>query len=71
MFTDYRCNEQIAISPIRLIGADDKYVGLVPTADALRMAREAGLNLVEGAPNAHPPFCRIMDFCRWLDEHRS
>jgi len=40
-------------------------VGIVSTADALRMSREAGLDLVEVAPNARPPVCRIMDYGKW------
>jgi translation initiation factor IF-3 len=40
-------------------------VGIVPTAEALRMARETGLDLVEVAPNARPPVCKILDFGKW------
>ena len=40
-------------------------VGIVPTAEALRMAREAQLDLVEVAPNARPPVCKILDFGKW------
>lgn len=40
-------------------------VGIVPTAEALRLAREAGLDLVEVAPNARPPVCKILDFGKW------
>lgn len=40
-------------------------MGIVSTADALRMSREAGLDLVEVAPNARPPVCRIMDYGKW------
>jgi translation initiation factor IF-3 len=55
-------NEQIRISPIRLIGAQGEQLGLVPTAQALEMAREAGLDLVEVAPTERPPVCKIMDY---------
>jgi translation initiation factor IF-3 len=55
-------NEQIRISPIRLIGAEGEAHGIVPTAQALEMAREAGLDLVEVAANERPPVCKIMDF---------
>jgi translation initiation factor IF-3 len=51
-----------------LIGADGDNVGVVPVEDARRMAREAGLDLVEVAPNADPPVCRIMDFGKFLYE---
>lgn len=40
-------------------------VGIVPTAEALRMARDTGLDLVEVAPNARPPVCKILDFGKW------
>jgi translation initiation factor IF-3 len=63
--TNFRHNEQIRISPIFLIDADDNKVGSTSTADALRKAREAGLDLVEVAPNARPPVCKIMDYGKW------
>lgn len=55
-------NEQIRISPIRLIGAEGEMHGIVPTAQAQEMAREAGLDLVEVAPTERPPVCKIMDY---------
>jgi translation initiation factor IF-3 len=57
-----RVNEQIRISPVRLIGVNGDQLGVVPTAQALDMAREANLDLVEVAANERPPVCRIMDF---------
>src|ERR1700722_2584542 len=57
-----RMNEQIRISPIRLIGADGEQLGLVPTAQALEKARQAGLDLVEVAAHERPPVCRILDY---------
>jgi translation initiation factor IF-3 len=57
-----RMNEQIRISPIRLIGAAGEQLGIVPTAQAMEMAREAGLDLVEVAPTDRPPVCKIMDY---------
>ena len=57
-----RVNEQIRISPVRLIGAQGEMVGVVPTAQALDMAREANLDLVEIAPQERPPVVKIMDF---------
>jgi translation initiation factor IF-3 len=57
-----RVNEQIRISPVRLIGANGDQLGVVPTAQALEMAREAQLDLVEVAANERPPVCKIMDF---------
>src|SRR6516225_11552033 len=57
-----RMNEQIRISPIRLIGANGEQLGLVPTAQALEKAREAGLDLVEVAADERPPVCKILDY---------
>jgi translation initiation factor IF-3 len=55
-------NEQIRITPIRLIGAEGEQHGIVSTAQALEMAREAGLDLVEVADKERPPVCKIMDY---------
>src|SRR5580692_4631126 len=57
-----RMNEQIRISPIRLIGAEGEQLGLIPTIQALAKAREAGLDLVEVAADERPPVCRILDY---------
>ncbi|NOT00384.1 MAG: translation initiation factor IF-3 [Phycisphaerales bacterium] len=57
-----RINEQIRISPVRLIDHEGNQRGVVPTAEAQGMAREAGLDLVEVSPNERPPVCRIMDY---------
>ena len=63
--TQFRHNEQIRISPVFLINERDEKIGNTPTNEALRMAREAGLDLVEVAPTARPPVCRIMDYGKW------
>src|SRR5947208_17061028 len=55
-------NDQIRISPIRLIGAGGEQLGIGPTAQAQEMAREANLDLVEVAPTDRPPVCKIMDY---------
>ncbi len=55
-------NEQIRITPIRLIGAEGEAHGIVPTAQAMEMAREAGMDLVEVADKERPPVCKIMDY---------
>lgn len=57
-----RVNEQIRISPVRVISEDGEQLGVMPTAEALATAQEAGLDLVEVAGNAKPPVCRIMDY---------
>jgi translation initiation factor IF-3 len=57
-----RTNEQIRISPVRLIGAEGEQLGLIPTFEALAKAREAGLDLVEVAADERPPVCKIIDY---------
>src|SRR5947199_8733809 len=59
--TNCRHNEQIRISPIFLIDENNQQVGQTTTSEALRKAREAGLDLVEVAPNARPPVAKIID----------
>jgi translation initiation factor IF-3 len=58
----------IRVPEVRLIGADGENIGVTPIRDAIRMAREADLDLVEVAPTAEPPVCRIMDFGKFLYE---
>ena len=53
---------------MRLIGAKGENVGVVSTREALAMAEEAGLDLVEVAPGANPPVCKILDFGKFLYE---
>jgi translation initiation factor IF-3 len=57
-----RINEQIRISPVRLIGVNGEQLGVVPTSQAMELAREAQLDLVEVAANERPPVCKIMDY---------
>lgn len=57
-----RVNEQIRISPVRVINTEGELLGVMPTGKAMEAAREAGLDLVEVAPNERPPVCKIMDF---------
>ncbi|MBY0230619.1 MAG: translation initiation factor IF-3 [Gemmataceae bacterium] len=57
-----RINEQIRITPIRLIGANGEQLGVIPTSHAMEMAREANLDLVEVAPQEKPPVCKILDY---------
>lgn len=63
-----RVNERIRIREVRLIDEEGEQVGVIPTRDALEMARERGLDLVEVAPNAVPPVCRLMDYGRFRYE---
>jgi translation initiation factor IF-3 len=58
----------IRISPIRVIGPDNEQVGVIETSEALRMADEAGLDLVEISPDTRPPVCKIMDYGKFKFE---
>jgi translation initiation factor IF-3 len=60
--TTYRANEQIRTPQVRLIDENNNQVGIVETFEAMRRAREAGMDLVEVARNERPPVCRIMDY---------
>jgi len=55
-------NSQIKAREVRLIGFDGQQIGIVPLAEALRIAEEEGYDLVEVAPQANPPVCKIMDY---------
>ncbi|MGI8475860.1 MAG: translation initiation factor IF-3, partial [Thermomicrobiales bacterium] len=61
-------NERIRIREVRLIDDEGTQVGIIQTRDALEMARERGLDLVEVAPNAVPPVCRLMDYGKFRYE---
>lgn len=56
---------------LRLIGEDGKQLGIVSRNEALKMAREAGLDLVEVSPNTRPPVCKIMDYGKYKYEERK
>ncbi|MHC5024647.1 MAG: translation initiation factor IF-3 [Planctomycetota bacterium] len=61
-------NERIRVRQVRLIDENDEAIGIVSTEDALQRARDAGLDLVEVAPDSDPPVCRIRDFGKWKYE---
>lgn len=63
-----RVNDMIRIHEVRLVGVDGQQIGVVPTHEAKRMAQELGLDLVEVAPMARPPVCRIMDYGKFRFE---
>ena len=63
--TGLRVNEQIRVSPVRLINEENVQVGVIDFERALAMAAEAGLDLVEVSPNEEPPVCRIIDYGKW------
>ena len=61
-------NEQIRDKEIRLIGTEGEQLGIMSSRDALRLAEEAGLDLVKIAPNAKPPVCKIVDYGKYRYE---
>ncbi|MTB21575.1 MAG: translation initiation factor IF-3, partial [Actinobacteria bacterium] len=68
MSTEPRINDRIRTPQIRLIGHTGDQVGVVDIDTALKMADEVGLDLVEIAPDANPPVCKIMDFGKYKYE---
>jgi translation initiation factor IF-3 len=66
-----RRNEEITTQQVRVIGATGEQVGVMSIDDALAQAQEAGLDLVEVAPNSDPPVCRIMDYGKFVFEQNK
>ena len=68
-----RINREITAPEVRLVGVEGEQVGVVPIAEALRLAEAAEVDLVEIAPTAKPPVCRIMDFgkFRYREQKRA
>ncbi len=66
-----RVNEEIRLSPVRLIGAEGEQLGILPLDEARRIARESGLDMVEVAPDARPIVVRIMDYGKHLFEAKK
>ena len=63
-----RINERIRVREVRLIDEEGRQAGIVPTRDALMRSKEVGLDLIEVAPTAVPPVCRIMDYGKFKYE---
>ena len=61
-------NEQIRDREVRLIGANGEMIGVMSAKDAMKLAREAELDLVKIAPNAQPPVCKIVDYGKYRYE---
>lgn len=61
-------NEQIRDKEIRLIGEDGEQLGVMPAKDALKLAKDANLDLVKIAPTAKPPVCKIIDYGKYRYE---
>ena len=66
-----RINEQIRVREVRLIDENNEQKGIVPTIEALKMAKERDFDLVEVAPNANPPVCKILDYGKYRFEQEK
>ena len=66
----HRINDRIRVPEVRVVG-DDVVVGIYPTREALQMARDLGLDLVEISPTAKPPVCRITDYQKFLYQQKK
>ena len=62
---DLRVNDQIRVAEVRLIDAEGNQRGVVPITEALELAKDVGLDLIEVAPKAAPPVCKILDFGKY------
>ena len=68
---EIRINDRIRVPQVRVIGGDGEQIGILNTRDALQMATERGLDLVEVSPTSRPPVCRIMDFGKYKYEQNK
>ncbi|MBI4587676.1 MAG: translation initiation factor IF-3 [Candidatus Rokubacteria bacterium] len=62
---EIRINEGIRVREVRVVSAEGEQLGILPISQALEQAAQRGLDLVEVAPEANPPVCRIMDFGKY------
>jgi translation initiation factor IF-3 len=70
-FAAIRRNHRIKVPQVRVISPEGKQLGILDTAKAVTLALEVGLDLVEVAPTAQPPVCRIMDFGKYVYEEQK
>ena len=66
----YRVNEQIRVREVRIVG-DDIESTVLPTRDALHMAEQRGVDLVEISPSAQPPVCRLIDYSKFIYQQKK
>ncbi|RRD77405.1 translation initiation factor IF-3 [Alloprevotella sp. OH1205_COT-284] len=66
----YRVNEQIRAREVRIVG-DEIESSVMPTREALRLAQQQGLDLVEISPNAEPPVCRLIDYSKFIYQQKK
>ncbi len=68
--SQYRVNEQIRVHEVRIVG-DDIESQVLPTRDAIHMAEQRGVDLVEISPNAEPPVCRLIDYSKFIYQQKK
>lgn len=68
---EWRINEDIRVKEVRLVSDDGEQLGIVPIREALQIAMERNLDLVEVAPSAQPPVCRLMDYGKFKFEQNK
>ena len=68
--SQYRINEQIRVREVRIVG-DDIESTVMPTRDAIRLAEQKGVDLVEVSPNADPPVCRLIDYSKFIYQQKK
>jgi len=66
-----RINEMIRVREVRLIDDEGNQLGIIPTQEAVRLAKEKELDLVEVSPNANPPVCKILDYGKYRFEQEK
>ena len=66
-----RINENLRVREVRLIDDEGNQMGIVPTQEALKLAKEKDLDLVEVSPNANPPVCKILDYGKYRFEQEK
>ncbi|MBU6236133.1 MAG: translation initiation factor IF-3 [Alphaproteobacteria bacterium] len=66
-----RVNEQIRAREVRVINENGDMLGVMPPFEAIKLAREAGLDLIEVSPNAAPPVCKILDYGKYKYEQQK
>ncbi len=67
----FNINEEIRAREVRVIGPDGKMLGVFPTQQAIQLARDFALDLIEVAPEATPPTCKVMDYGKWKYENKK
>jgi len=70
-FQTFRVNQQIRAREVRVVDEQGQQIGIMPLEQALAIAEERGLDLVEVAPDAKPPVCRLLNYSQWLYQRKK